>query len=109
MLVGKNKISEDQAREYRGRIRGTLDLQEFAGCDLVIEAIIENLDQKKPLFRTLDSIVKNGAILASNTSSLPIIEMAAVTGRQDRVAGLHFFNPAPVMKLVEIVRTIATS
>jgi 3-hydroxybutyryl-CoA dehydrogenase len=109
MLVGKGKITEDQASEYRGRIRGTLDLQEFAGCDLVIEAIIENLDQKKPLFRTLDSIVKDGAILASNTSSLPIIEMAAVTGRQDRVAGLHFFNPAPVMKLVEIVRTIATS
>ncbi|MGZ3673105.1 MAG: 3-hydroxyacyl-CoA dehydrogenase family protein [Ktedonobacterales bacterium] len=109
MLVGKNKISEDQAREYRGRIRGTLDLQEFASCDLVIEAIIENLDQKRPLFRTLDSVVKNGAILASNTSSLLIIEMAAVTGRQDRVAGLHFFNPAPVMKLVEIVRTIATS
>lgn len=109
MLTGKGKITEDQASEYRGRIRGTLDLQEFADCDLVIEAIIENLDQKKPLFRTLDSIVKNDAILASNTSSLPIIEMAAVTGRQDRVAGLHFFNPAPVMKLVEIVRTIATS
>ncbi|HEX8033913.1 MAG TPA: 3-hydroxybutyryl-CoA dehydrogenase [Ktedonobacterales bacterium] len=109
MLTGKGKITEDQASEYRGRIRGTLDLQEFAGCDLVIEAIIENLDQKKPLFRTLDSIVKDGAILASNTSSLPIIEMAAVTGRQGRVAGLHFFNPAPVMKLVEIVRTIATS
>lgn len=109
MLTGKGKITEDQASEYRGRIRGTLDLQEFADCDLVIEAIIENLDQKKPLFRTLDSIVKDTAILASNTSSLPIIEMAAVTGRQDRVAGLHFFNPAPVMKLVEIVRTIATS
>ncbi len=109
MLVGKNKITEDQASEYRGRIRGTLDLQEFADCDLVIEAIIENLDQKKPLFRTLDAIVKDTGILASNTSSLPIIEMAAVTGRQGRVAGLHFFNPAPVMKLVEIVRTIATS
>lgn len=109
MLVGKSKITEAQATEYRGRIRGTLDLQDFADCDLVIEAIIENMDEKKPLFRTLDSIVKSTAILASNTSSLPIIEMAAVTGRQDRVAGLHFFNPAPVMKLVEIVRTIATS
>ncbi len=109
MLVGKGKITEELANEYRGRIRGTLDLQQFADRDLVIEAIIENLDEKKVLFRTLDGVLPAGAILASNTSSLPIIEMAAVTGRQDRIAGLHFFNPAPVMKLVEIVRTISTS
>jgi 3-hydroxybutyryl-CoA dehydrogenase len=109
MLVGKGKISEAQAAQYRGRIRGTLDLQEFADRDIVIEAIIEQLDEKKTLFRALDEIVRPGALLVSNTSSLPIMEMAAVTSRQERVAGLHFFNPAPVMKLVEIVQTIATS
>jgi 3-hydroxybutyryl-CoA dehydrogenase len=109
MLTNKGRISEEQASAYRGRVRGTLDLSEFADRDLVIEAIIENMDEKRVLFKQLDSIVQPGAILASNTSSLPIIEMAAVTQRQDRVAGLHFFNPAPVMKLVEIVRTISTS
>ena len=106
---GKGRISEQQASEYRGRISGTLDLNEFADRDLVIEAIIENLDAKRELFGKLDKIVQSGAVLASNTSSLPIIEMAAVTERQEQVAGLHFFNPAPVMKLVEIVRTISTS
>jgi 3-hydroxybutyryl-CoA dehydrogenase len=109
MLAGKGRITEQQAEEYRGNIRGTLDLNEFADRDLVIEAIIENLDAKRELFGKLDKIVQPGAVLASNTSSLPIIEMAAVTGRQERVAGIHFFNPAPVMKLVEIVRTISTS
>ena len=109
MLTKKQKITEDQANEYRGRVRGTLDLQEFRDRDLVIEAIIENLDLKKPLFKELDQIVAKDSMIASNTSSLPIIEMAAVTSRQDRVAGIHFFNPAPVMKLVEIVRTISTS
>ena len=109
MLQGKNKITEAQVGEYQGRIRGTLDLHEFHDRDLVIEAIIENLDEKKKLYRQLDHIVPAHAILASNTSSLPIIEMAAVTNRQERVAGLHFFNPAPVMKLVEIVQTISTS
>lgn len=109
MLAGKGRITEDQAKEYHGRFRGTLDLEEFADCDLVIEAIIENLEQKRDLFTRLDMIVKPGALLVSNTSSLPIIEMAAVTKRPERVAGLHFFNPAPVMKLVEIVRTIETS
>ena len=109
MLQGKNKITEAQVGEYQGRIRGTLDLHEFHDRDLVIEAIIENLDEKKKLYRQLDQIVPAHAILASNTSSLPIIEMAAVTNRQERVAGLHFFNPAPVMKLVEIVQTISTS
>jgi 3-hydroxybutyryl-CoA dehydrogenase len=109
MLANKGKISEDQAGEYRGRFRTTLDLSEFAGCDLVIEAIIENLEAKKQLYPELDRVVQPEAILASNTSSLPLIEMATVTRRPDRVAGLHFFNPAPVMKLVEIVRSIATS
>jgi 3-hydroxybutyryl-CoA dehydrogenase len=109
MLTGKGRITEDQAADYRGRIRGTLDLAEFSDRELVIEAIVENLDMKRELFGKLDQIAPKEAILASNTSSLPVIEMAAVTARQDRVAGLHFFNPAPVMKLVEIVRTIATS
>ncbi|HEY1387430.1 MAG TPA: 3-hydroxybutyryl-CoA dehydrogenase [Ktedonobacterales bacterium] len=109
MLTKKGRITEEQAGEYRGRIRGTLDMGDFADRDLVIEAIIENMDEKKKLFSALDGIVPAGAIIASNTSSLPIIEMASVTTRQEQIAGLHFFNPAPVMKLVEIVRTIATS
>ncbi len=109
MLTGKGKLTEGQAEEYRARIRGTLDLEEFGDRDLVIEAIIENMDEKKRLFATMDRVLPAGALLVSNTSSLPIIEMASVTSRQERVAGLHFFNPAPVMKLVEVVRTIATS
>jgi 3-hydroxybutyryl-CoA dehydrogenase len=109
MLAGKGKITEAQAKEYRGRIRGTLDLKEFSDRDLVIEAIIENMDEKKKLFTTLDPILPKHALLVSNTSSLPIIEMASVTGRQPQIAGVHFFNPAPVMKLVEVIRTIATS
>lgn len=109
MLTGKGKITEAQAAEYRGRFRGTLNLADFSDRDLVIEAIIENQDEKKKLFKTLDGILPEGALLVSNTSSLPIVEMASVTGRQPRVAGLHFFNPAPVMKLVEVVRTILTS
>src|SRR5262245_5655331 len=109
LLTGKGRITDEQASEYRGRVRGTLRLEDFADRDLVIEAIIENLDEKKVLFATLDSIVPAGSIIASNTSSLPIMEMAAVTGRESRVAGLHFFNPVPLMKLVEIVRCIATS
>ena len=109
MLTGKGKITEAQAAEHRARFRGTLDLSDFSDRDLVIEAIIENQDEKKKLFKTLDGILPEGALLVSNTSSLPIVEMASVTGRQPRVAGLHFFNPAPVMKLVEVVRTILTS
>ena len=109
MLSGKGRITDTQAHEYRGRFRGTLDLEEFSDRDLVIEAIIENQDEKRKLFAQLDKITPKRAILASNTSSLPIIEMAAATGRPAQVAGLHFFNPAPVMKLVEIVRTIETS
>jgi 3-hydroxybutyryl-CoA dehydrogenase len=109
MLVGKQKLSEGQAQEARARLRGTLNLEDFRDCDLVIEAIIENMDEKRKLFPQLDRILRPEAIIATNTSSLTITEMAAVTNRQDKVAGLHFFNPAPVMKLVEVVRTIATS
>jgi 3-hydroxybutyryl-CoA dehydrogenase len=109
MLEGKGRISDAQVGEYRERVHGTLALADFKNCDLVIEAAVENLDLKKTIFTELDGILRPEALIASNTSSLPIIEMAAVTGRPDRVAGLHFFNPAPVMKLVEIVRTISTS
>jgi 3-hydroxybutyryl-CoA dehydrogenase len=109
MLSGKGRITENQAGEYRGRFRGTLELDKFSDRDLVIEAIIENQDEKRKLFAQLDKITPKKALLVSNTSSLPIIEMAAATGRPAQVAGLHFFNPAPVMKLVEIVRTIETS
>jgi 3-hydroxybutyryl-CoA dehydrogenase len=109
LLQGKGKITAAQAEEYRGQIRGTLELADFADCDLVIEAIIENLDLKRPVFKELDALLRPEVVIVSNTSSLPIIEMAAATQRPDRVAGLHFFNPAPVMKLVEIVRTISTS
>jgi 3-hydroxybutyryl-CoA dehydrogenase len=109
MLSGKGRITENQAGEYRGRFHGTLELDKFSDRDLVIEAIIENPDEKRKLFAQLDKITPKKALLVSNTSSLPIIEMAAATGRPAQVAGLHFFNPAPVMKLVEIVRTIETS
>jgi 3-hydroxybutyryl-CoA dehydrogenase len=109
MLSGKGRITDEQSGEYRGRFRGTLDLEEFSDRDLVIEAIIENQDEKRKLFAQLDKFTPKKALLVSNTSSLPIIEMAAATGRPTQVAGLHFFNPAPVMKLVEIVRTIETS
>lgn len=109
MLTGKGRITEAQGAAYRGRIRGTLNLSDFADRDLVIEAIIENMDEKAKLFRMLDSILPARAVLVSNTSSLPITEMASVTARTDRIAGLHFFNPAPVMKLVEIVRALETS
>ncbi len=90
MLAGKGRISGEQAAAYRGHIRGTLNLQDFADRDVVIEAIIENLDEKKILFTTLDGILPAGSIIVSNTSSLPIMEMAAVTGREQRIAGLHF-------------------
>ena len=109
MLVGKQKLSEGQAQEARNRLRGTLSLEDFRECDLVIEAIIENMDEKRKLLPNLDRILRPEALIATNTSSLTITEMAATTNRQDRIAGLHFFNPAPVMKLVEVVRTIATS
>lgn len=109
MMASKGKITEDQRREYGERVAGTLSMSDFADCDLVIEAVIENLDLKRQIFSELDGLLRPEVIIASNTSSLPIIEMAAVTKRPDKVAGLHFFNPAPVMKLVEIVRTISTS
>jgi 3-hydroxybutyryl-CoA dehydrogenase len=109
MMAGKGKLTQGQVAENRARLHGTLDLADFAGCDLVIEAVIENMEEKLRLFPALDHIVKPNALLLTNTSSLNVTQMGAVTKRPDKVCGLHFFNPAPVMKLVEVVHTISTS
>ncbi len=106
--VKKGKIDETTARDIRNRIHFTTELNDFNDCDIVIEAITENMDLKKQLFRELDKICKPETILASNTSSLCITEMAVVTQRPEKFIGLHFFNPVPVMKLVEVVRTNLT-
>ena len=92
-----------------GRIRTTKVMEDLADCDMAIEAVTEKEALKLDIFRKLDAIVKKGAILASNTSSIPITRIASVTGRQDRVIGMHFMNPVPVMKLVEVIRGLATS
>lgn len=105
----RGKIDEALVQAARGRITGTTSLDDLASVDLVVEAIAEELDIKAALFENLDEICKPGAILATTTSSLPIIDLAAVTSRPSDVVGLHFFNPATVMKLVEIVDTVATS
>ena len=108
-LESKGKIPQEEANENRARLRGTLNLEDFADCDLVIEAVLEQMEEKLRLFPALDRILQPEALLLSNTSSLNITQMGAVTRRPDKVCGLHFFNPAPVMKLVEIVKTISTS
>lgn len=107
--VEKERLSQQDKDAVLGRIKGTTSHQDFADCDLVIEAAIENLDLKKQLFAGLDKICPPHAILATNTSCLSIIDMATETGRPEKVLGLHFFNPVPIMKLLEIVKTIATS
>src|SRR3984893_14816426 len=109
MMAAKGKLSQGQVDENRSRLHGTLNMEDFADCDLVIEAVIENMEEKVRLFPALDRIVKPDALLLTNTSSLNVTQMGGVTKRPDKVCGLHFFNPAPVMKLVEIVRTISTS
>ncbi len=105
----KGKITSEQVGEYRQRLHGTVEMEDFATCDLVIEAAIENMEEKLRLFPALDRILKSEALLLSNTSSLNITQMGAVTKRAGQICGLHFFNPAPVMKLVEIVKTISTT
>jgi 3-hydroxybutyryl-CoA dehydrogenase len=107
--VARGKIAQAQADKALGRIEGTTDLADLAGCDLVVEAAIENMAIKKEIFASLDQILAPEAILASNTSSLCITEMAAATQRGDKILGIHFFNPVPVMPLIEFVRTILTS
>jgi 3-hydroxybutyryl-CoA dehydrogenase len=107
-LVEKGTISDTAKNEIRGRLKGVTSVDELKDCDLIIEAIIEQLPAKRELFATLDALCPAHTIFASNTSSLTITEIAAATKRPQRFVGLHFFNPVPVMKLVEIVRTIAT-
>jgi 3-hydroxybutyryl-CoA dehydrogenase len=107
--VEKGKISQQDKDAIIGRIKGTTTTKDFQDCDLVIEAAIENMDLKKKIFADLDKVTPKNAILATNTSCLSIIDMAMQTSRPDKVLGLHFFNPVPIMTCLEIVRTIATS
>ena len=106
----KGTITSEQQSEIRGRLSGTTSFDALADCDIIIEAIIENLDEKRSTYKQLDSICKPETIFASNTSSLSITEMMTSTSpeRQQRFIGMHFFNPVPLMKLVEVVRTILT-
>jgi len=99
---------KETPQAVRARLKGTTKAQDLAGCDIVIEAVIENLDEKKKMYATLDNAVKKDAIFASNTSSISITELMTATKRPERFIGLHFFNPVPLMKLVEVVKTIAT-
>jgi len=105
----KGTITTQQRGEIRGRLKGTTNAQDLRDCDLVIEAIIENVEEKKKMYAAIDPLVKKDAIFASNTSSISITELMAATRRPERFVGLHFFNPVPLMKLVEVVRTIATA
>jgi 3-hydroxybutyryl-CoA dehydrogenase len=107
--VDKGRMSAEDKEAVLGRIKGTIDLKDGADVDIVIEAAVENMEIKADLFRELDAMCPAHTILASNTSSLPITNIAAVTKRPEKVIGMHFMNPVPVMKLVEIIRGIATS
>ncbi len=107
--VARHKLTEADRDAALGRIKGTTNLADLKDCDLVIEAIVEDMEIKKKVFAQLDEVCTEGAILATNTSCLSIIEMAMATRRPGQVLGIHFFNPAPVMKLAELVKTIATS
>jgi 3-hydroxybutyryl-CoA dehydrogenase len=107
--VERGKLADDDAEAVKARVSATADLDALADCDLVLESVVEDLAVKKQLFAELDRIVKDGAILATNTSTLPVVEMAVETERPARVCGVHFFNPAPMMSLVEIVRTLVSS
>lgn len=108
--VSKGKMEKDEAKKVMGRIKGTIDLKEAAhDADMVIEAIIEVMEVKKQVYQELDTICKKETIFASNTSGLSITEMASVTQRPGQVIGMHFFNPVPVMRLVELIRGFATT
>jgi len=106
--VEKGGITAEQKDAIRARLRGTTNKSDLADCDIVIEAIIENVDEKKKMYASIDGVVKKDAIFASNTSSISVTELLTAVKRPERFVGLHFFNPVPVMKLVEVVRTIAT-
>jgi len=105
----KGTITAQQKDETRARLKGTTNAQDLRDCDLVIEAIIENVEEKKKMYAAIDATLRKDAIFASNTSSISITELMAATRRPERFVGLHFFNPVPLMKLVEVVRTIATA
>jgi 3-hydroxybutyryl-CoA dehydrogenase len=107
-LVEKGTINDSAKNEIRARVKGTTSLEDLKDCDVIVEAIIEQLPVKRELFAALDKLCPAHTIFASNTSSLTITEIAASTKRPERFVGLHFFNPVPVMKLVEVVKTIAT-
>ncbi|TGB01590.1 3-hydroxybutyryl-CoA dehydrogenase [Halobacillus salinus] len=107
--VEKGKMTEEEQKEAFHRLSGTTNIEDASDCDLVIEAVVENMDVKEQVFKRLDEVTPAHAILATNTSSLPITEIAAVTNRPSQVIGMHFMNPVPVMKLVEVIRAIQTS
>jgi 3-hydroxybutyryl-CoA dehydrogenase len=107
--VEKGKISDADKQAALGRIQGTVDMKDLRDCDLIVEAAVENLELKKKIFIELDNICPPNTILSTNTSCLSVIDVAAVTRRAEKVLGCHFFNPVPVMKLLELVKTIATS
>jgi 3-hydroxybutyryl-CoA dehydrogenase len=106
--VEKGKMTAEDRDALLGRLRGTTKLEDLADCDIIIEAVVEDLALKNQMWQTLDGVCPAHTIFASNTSSLTIADMAAATKRPERMVGLHFFNPVPVMKLVEVVKTIAT-
>ena len=107
--VEKGKMAEEQKKEVLGRIRGTTRMEDLKEVDLVIEAIFEDLSLKRDVFRQLDEVTRPHVILATNTSSMSVTEIAMATKRPEKVAGMHFFNPAPIMKLVEVIRAYHTS
>jgi 3-hydroxybutyryl-CoA dehydrogenase len=107
--VERGKLDQAEATAVGDRVSATADLEALADCDLVIESVVEDLEVKKQLFVELDRVVKDGSILATNTSTLPVVEVAVETRRPERVVGIHFFNPAPAMSLVEIIRTLVSS
>lgn len=107
-LVGRGKLEESERDEIVGRISGSTDYESLSDCDLIIEAVPEDLELKQQAFRRIDEIARDDAIIATNTSSLPVIDIAVHTRRPNRVLGFHFFNPAPVMKLIELIRTVVT-
>jgi 3-hydroxybutyryl-CoA dehydrogenase len=107
--VAKGKVPEAEREKALANLRGTTEVGDLADCDLIIEAIVETKDEKAATYRALEPLVREDTIFASNTSSLCITELAAATSRPDRFAGLHFFNPVPLMKLVEVIRALSTS
>ena len=107
--VEKGKVTAEQKDRTLGNLSGTTRLEDLKDCDIIIEAIVENIDEKAKSYAALEAVIGDAAIFCSNTSSLCITELASTTKRPDRFAGLHFFNPVPIMKLVEVIRGLATS